>query len=356
MSAAAHQHTGVEKMAPHIASQARFAMVRKFTRQACVLALGVAGLGLAQQKAGTSPFHAAETLLAEHRLAEARTEAIEQLKTHASVEGYNLLGIIESDQQDYQAAVSSFEQALRLSPKSAKTLNNLGNAYAAQKQWDLAESKFRTVLRMDPANADANYNLGVLLMMKGSAADAIPHFERVRTTESQFNLVRAYLQTHRTAEALRTADSLSDNHKGEVQVQFSLGVLLASAQQYKAAQRLLNRAESLEPDRFEILFNLGQVLLRAGDNNGAELTLNRALKIQPANAEALYLLAQTYVAQSRPLDALNVLMQAHKNAPQNADLHIDGCVRQTCSLALPYVSQNRIRIYVSNGQGVKVFP
>jgi tetratricopeptide (TPR) repeat protein len=321
MSAETHQHSGAERMPPHIASKFRFAVAGRSLRQAGVLALlSVAGLGLAQQKAGISPFHSAETLLAEHRLAEARTEALEQLKTHPSVEGYNLLGIIQSDQQDYEAAIASFQQALRLSPKSTKTLNNLGNAYAAQKRWDLADSEFRSVLRMDPANADANYNLGVLLMMKGSAAEAIPHFERGRSTQSQLNLVRAYLQTHRTADALRAADALADNHKGDVQVQFSLGVLLASAQQYKAAQRLLDRAEALEPESFEILFNLGQVLLRAGENARAELTLTRALKIQPQNAEVLYLLAQSHVAQSRPLDALDVLMQAHKIAPENADI------------------------------------
>jgi tetratricopeptide (TPR) repeat protein len=308
-------------MAPRIASKNSFAMARTFTCQAGVLALlSVAPLGLAQQKPDTSPFRSAESLLAEHRLAEARTEALEQLKTHPSVEGYNLLGIIQSDQQDYEAAIASFQQALRLSPRSTRTLNNLGNAYAAQKRFDLAESEFRTVLRMDPANADANYNLGVLLAMKGSMAEAIPHFERVHTTQSQFNLVRAYLQTHRTADALRTADTLADAHKSEVQVQFSLGVLLASAQQYKAAQRLLDRAEALEPESFEILFNLGQVQVRAADNAAAELTLTRALKLQPGNAEALHLLAQAYVGQSRPLDALDVLMQAHKIAPQNPDI------------------------------------
>ena len=63
-----------------------------------------------------------------------------------------------------------------------------------------------------PANSEANYNLGVLLMMKGSAASAIPHFERVHpaTSAARFNLVRAYFQARRTADALRTANELSD--------------------------------------------------------------------------------------------------------------------------------------------------
>ena len=323
MSAAADQATGIQRMAPHVPSKRMHPMFGGFAlRTGVVLVLGLAGLtsSVAQQKSGTSPLHEAETLLAQHRFAEARTEALDQLKKHPTVEAYNLVGIIESSQQDYPAAIESFDHALRLNPRSTKTLNNLGNAYAAQKEWDLAQNEFRTVVRLDPANADANYNLGVLLLMKGSAAEAISHFQRVHSAQSELNLVRAYLQLHRTAEALRTANALSEKNKTDVQVQFSLGVLLAADHQYRAAQRVLDLADSLQPESFEILFNLGQVLVRNGENARAELTLNRALKLQPENAETLYLLAQTYNAQSRPLDALEVLMRAHKIAPNNADI------------------------------------
>jgi tetratricopeptide (TPR) repeat protein len=319
MTAAADQ----ARMATHVLSKRILLILGAFARETgVVLFLGLAGYlsSPAQQQSGASPLREAETLLAEHRLAEARTEALEQLKKHPTVDTYNLVGIIESSQQDYPAAIDSFNHALRLNPRSSKTLNNLGNVYASQKEWDHAEKEFRTVLRIDPANEDANYNLGVVLMMKGSAEDAIPHFQRVHSAQSELNLVRAYLQVNRTAEALRTADALAGENKTDVHVQFSLGILLASEHQYKAAQRVLDRAAALQPESFEILFNLAQVLLRAGDSTRAELTLNRALKLQPENAETLYLLGQSYNAQSRPLDALDALMRAHKIAPNNVDI------------------------------------
>jgi len=321
MSAAADQLTGIERMLPHTSSKV-LAMIKAFARQSgIILLLGTAGLHCAaQHTTKTSPLREAESLLAAHRLSEARTAALEQVKQHPTVDAYNLLGIIESNQQDYQAALDSFEHALRLNPRSTRTLNNLGNAYAAQNDRVQAQNEFRTVLRIDPANADANYNLGILLMMKGSAADAILHFRRVHSAQSQLNLVRAYLQTHHTADALQTAGALSNNNKTDVQVQFSLGVLLASEHEYKTAQQVLDLADALQPDNFEILFNLGQVLVRTGNYSRAELTLNRALKLKPENPETLYLLAQSYHGQSRPLDALDVLMRAHKIAPKNADI------------------------------------
>ena len=278
-----------------------------------------------QQKppVANSDFHEAESLVQQHRFAEAKTATLEQLAHHpSSVEGYNLLGIIEVDLQDFDGAVTSFQKALQLNPKSVKSHNNLGNAYAAQHQFESAEKEFRGSLRIDPANSDANYNLGALLMMKGAVSEAIPHFERVRPLNSaaRFNLIRAYLQSHRTADALRVSTELSEQSKNDVQVHFSLGVLLASEKQYKAAQLEFEKADALQPETFEILYNLGQDLLRGGDYPKAEFTLNRALKLKPDSPETLQLLAQAYSNQSRPLDALDLLMRAHKIAPDNTDV------------------------------------
>ena len=279
---------------------------------------------LAQQKpSAAADFQQVETLIEQRRFNEAKTAALEQLKRQpSSVEGYNLLGIIQANLKNYPDALAAFQKALQLNPRSTRTLNNIGNLYVAQQQPDLAEKQFRAVLRLDPANPEANYNLGVLLLMKGSAAEAIPHLERVHpmTAEVRLNLVRAYFESKRTADALRTATELSEQSKNEVQVHFSLGVLLASEKQYKAAQLELEKADALQPDTFEIVYNLGQVLLRNGDIAKAQVTLTRALKIRPESPETMYLLAQAYVNQSHPLDALDLLVRAHKLAPENVDI------------------------------------
>jgi len=276
-----------------------------------------------QTSKANSGFQEAEVLIQQHRLNEAKTMVLEELQRHpSSVEGYNLLGIILSDQQDFAGAVTSFQKALQISPNSTKTHVNLGNVYVVKKQLDAAEKEFRTVVRLDPANVDGNYNLGVLLMIKGSPAEAIAHFERVRpmNVATRMNLVRAYFLTRRPADAMRMATEVSEENRNSVQVHFSLGLMLASEKQYKAAQLELEKADALQPDTFEILFNLGQDLYRAGDTSKAEITLNRALKLNPDSPETLYLLAQILTNESRSLDALDLLLRAHKIAPQNTDV------------------------------------
>ena len=263
-----------------------------------------------------------EALVHQGRLEEAKAMTLDELQHSPSVEGYNLLGIIESEEHDYPNALDAFHKALKLAPNSTKTHNNLGNVYLADKQLGLAEKEFRTVLRLDPGNRDANYNLGLLLLDKGSPAEAIVRFERVHpaSLETNLNLIRAYLQSKRTAEALRLATRLSAENKDDVQLHFSLGVLLASEKQYKAAQLELEKADALKPQTFEILFNLGQASLLDDDNAKAELTLSRALKLKPESPETQYLLAQVYRNESRPLDALDLLVRANKATPGNPNI------------------------------------
>src|SRR5580693_8026635 len=168
---------------------------------ACTMAMGAILLLMmlccgplltAQSKPATAvDYHEVESLIQQHRFSEAKTALLDELKQHpSSIEGLNLLGIVETNQHDFPGATASLQKALQLNPRSTKTHNNLGNVYLVQQQNERAESEFRAVLTMSPANAEANYNLGVLLMLKGSAVSAIPHFERVRppTTAARFNL------------------------------------------------------------------------------------------------------------------------------------------------------------------------
>jgi len=302
----------------HRETRHRAALLVGFLSLACV-----GSRATAQKTPTPDRFKEVESLVQQHRFSEAKTAVLDELRSHpASVEGYNLLGIIQTSQQDYAGAVASLQQALHINPRSSKTHINLGNVYMAQQESEPAESEFRAALRVDPANSEANYDLGVLLMMKGLPATAISHFERVHpaTTESQFNLVRAYLQAKRTEDALRIATQLSEQAKTDVQVHFSLGVLLASEKQYKSALLELEKADALQPETFEILYNLGQAHLRNAEYARAQVVLNRALKLRPESVDAMYLLAQAYSNQSHPLDALDLLVRAHKLAPENIDV------------------------------------
>ena len=282
-----------------------------------------AGAKKSSSAAAQSAFQEAESLLGQGLVEQAKEKIQEQLKLNpTSVEGFNLLGIVCAGQKDYGNALDAFQHALKLSPNSTKTHNNLANLYVIQEKSDLAEKELRRVLQLDPANRDGNYNLGLLLMAKGSPAEAIPHFQRVRppNIETQFNLTRAYLRAGRAAEGLKTAIELSSQNKDDVRLHFTLGVLLAYEKQYRPAELELEKANALQPETLEILYNLAQTYLRNGEHSKAEPLLSRALKLKPESPDILYLMAQVASEQSRPVDALDLLARAHKLAPENGDI------------------------------------
>lgn len=296
------------------------------------LLLMLCGSGSAQRKSlgdshtnrPTAPaLREAEELIQRGLFEQAKNRIDEQLALDPSnLEAYNLLGIALTDQKNYAQAEEAFQKALKLDPGSQTTHNNLGNLYVAQQKLGLAEKEFDTVLKLAPANRDANYNLGLVLMAKGAPLAAIPHFQRVhpQTVETRINLVRAYFAANKTTEALQQAHELSAAHKQDVQLHFTLGVLLASAKQYKTSELELEQANALQPETWEILHNLGQAYLRGHEYAKADLILNRALKVKPDSVETLYLLAQVDSEQARPLDALELLVRAHKAAPENTDV------------------------------------
>jgi tetratricopeptide (TPR) repeat protein len=277
-----------------------------------------------QQSSEVSPnLVEAEELLRQGLVDRAKEKIREELQRNpSSIKGYNLLGIICTDQKDYANGLDAFQQALKLDANSTGTLNNLGNLYVAQEKLDLAEKEFRKGLRLEPGNRDGNYNLGLVLMARGSPVEAIAHFQRVHPLDvaTRFNLTRAYLRAGRTAEGLKMATELSAQNKDDVQVHSTLGVLLASEKQYRAAQFELEEASALQPETMEILYSLGQAYLQTRDYKKAELILNRALKLKPDSPETLYLLAQVDQDQGRSVDALDLLVRAHKLAPQNTDV------------------------------------
>ena len=73
------------------------------------------------------------------------------------------------------------------------------------------------------------------------------------------------------------------------------------------------RPTPYSPGTFEILYSLGQTLLRNSEYRQADLVLNRALALKPESPETLYLLAQVLANESRPMDALTLLVLRAQN-------------------------------------------
>jgi len=277
----------------------------------------------AQSASPDADFERAQELLRRGNLNQARLAVQDGLeRAPRSVDGLNLLGMILHQQKQYAESEAVLEKALKINPHSAATLNNLAISFVAQGKLDQASRTFREIVRISPQDRSANYNLGLLLLAQRKPKEAILALQRVHPADSGvlLNLVQARLMAGFMAQGLKTAAALSLQNPGDVKLHFSLGVVLASKQQYKPAIREFEKANALQPQTFEILHDLGQAYLRDGQLAAAQATIERALQLDHESADTLYLLAQCLAAQHLDIEALEVLVRARKLVPENTDI------------------------------------
>jgi len=268
-------------------------------------------------------FTRAQQLMNEGDLVQARQVVLEGLAlSPKSVEGYNLLGMLYTQEKDFVRSAAAFEHALKIDPHSAVTHDNLGNSYVAQNRPDLAKKEYLTAVQLDPDNHDAYYNLGRLALGERQAEQAIEYFSHIKPPDvpTSMSLIAAELMAGHTQDAARLAAEISGQNRNDLRVHFSLGVLLAEQNLYPLAIHELEIADALQPGTFEIQYNLGQAYYRSNKNVEAERAFQRALELKPESPTALYGLGKLYYTQAKDLEALQVLMKAHKVAPRNTDV------------------------------------
>ena len=143
-------------------------------------------------------------------------EAIEQCEQSLRLRpnyalAHNNLGNALLNTGRTQEAIEHYQQALRLKPIFPEAQNNLGFALANAGRLPEAIEQYRQALRLKPdSSADIHYNLGTALAKSGHIPEAIEHLQQALRLEPNFsdgyfNLATAYVQMHRSAEALAAA-------------------------------------------------------------------------------------------------------------------------------------------------------
>jgi len=72
---------------------------------------------------------------------------------------------------ELQSALADCNEALRLKPDVAATLDSRGLTYLKMGQWDLAIDDYSSALRLDPKLASSLYGRGLAKLKKGDIAD-----------------------------------------------------------------------------------------------------------------------------------------------------------------------------------------
>jgi tetratricopeptide (TPR) repeat protein len=181
-------------------------------------------------------------------------------ETPNDADAWYLLGRTKYNENEFAAAVSSFEHALTLHPKYVEAENNIGLCWKELNDHDKARAAFESAIDWQgetPVDAQPFLNLGTLLADNSQGADAVPYLTR--------------------------AVGLSPKNPA---IHEELGKVYLAMNKLPEAQAELEQAVALAPDTSALHYKLAQILRKEGLQDRAEQEFAICEKLNGAHSSS----------------------------------------------------------------------
>ena len=151
---------------------------------------------------------------------------------------HNICGAVYAAFKQYDAAINSYKQAIKIKPDFADAHNNMGNALQDKGELDAAIDSYKQALKIKPDFAEAYYNMGNALKEKGELDAAIDSYKK----------------------ALKIKPDYADAHS-------NMGVALQDKGEPDAAIDSYKQALKVKPDYAEAHRNLSAIITYTADDD-----------------------------------------------------------------------------------------
>ena len=233
-------------------------------------------LGIELSKLSTNPQDPPSDLLQpiinlyiEGQLQQALSESTQMLERFPnSVVLYNIAGVSSAGLMQFDAAIDSYKQALKIKPDYAEAYGNMGIALKEKGDLDASIDSYKQALKIKPDYAEAYSNMGIALNDKGDLEASIDSYKQALKIKPDF--AEAYSNM---ANALK--------EKGDLD---------ASIDSYKQALKI-------KPDYAEAYSNMGNTLEELGRLDEAETSYTQAIALEPDSENAAQNMVKLPVGQ-----------------------------------------------------------
>ncbi|MHC4982687.1 MAG: tetratricopeptide repeat protein [Planctomycetota bacterium] len=223
--------------------------------------------------------------------------------------------------RDYRSGPAIWQAAVREWPSNPRAYLNLGNELRDQDNLDAAIERYRQALRIDPDYYRAHNNLGIALTKKGKLDEAIRHYRRglqAKPDEADiyYNLGHALRRQGKLDEAIRSYRQAVRLKPDDIDTHVRLAEVLAGAGSLEEAVGHYEEAIRLKPDAVALLNNLAWLLTTEPSLAGrdpaeavrlAEKACELTRRSQPALLDTL---AAAYAAAGRFDEAITTAKEA----------------------------------------------
>jgi tetratricopeptide (TPR) repeat protein len=256
--------------------------------------------------------------------AEATLKAILQNQP-SDLKSLELLGVVLDSGRRCDEAEGVYSTALKLKTRSASLWNNVGNHYVTCGSEKDARLAYERAIELEPRDPNANLQLAQIYLAHSQGRMALRVLDNLRKADVEESAVailraRALYMTGQPKEADGVLARLLDQSRSDPHKAFQIGMIYAGQKEYELAEKAFARAFALTPTDFDILYNLGLAAAQAGHFGRATDAFRTALSQRPEDVDCLYNLSLIYAETGHEDQAIVLLVEAKKIAPQRTEL------------------------------------
>ena len=226
-------------------------------------------------------------------------------------------------QQGYlQQAMESFLEVVAAKPDDPDAYYNLGTLSLQKNDFPAAQTYLERALKLRPNYPEALNNLGMMAAQKGNAEEAIQDFQqslllRPRYAVALLNLGNVYRRQRDFSKAEECLNLALEIQPNDPEVNYSIGMLYAQQNRMQLASEYLGKAIDLRGDYPEALNNLGVLFVRAQDYSKAEEKFRTGIRVAPNYDQSYLNLARLFVMRGEMEKAREILQQLLRLQPAN---------------------------------------
>ena len=233
------------------------------------------------------------------------------------------LGIILTQEHQFEEAADAFQRALQLDPEDVKSVNNLAQSLWMLGRREEAIREFRRMTAMSPESSLAWIDLGQILEETGrkAAAEDCYHKALANPGNSEPDLVELarFCRSRGWLEAAVTNYNAAIKLKPrDANLRVEAGRSLFALGRYSDATNQLAEAVRLTPESAEAHLLYGMAVGHEGMAVEAEKQFREALRIQPDLVEARLNLGIALMKEQHLFEALSQFEEVLQQSPTNS--------------------------------------
>lgn len=192
-------------------------------------------------------------------------------------------GLAHNGKKNYDAAIADYTGAVKLNPKSANAFYNRALAYYYKGNYDAAIADYTQYNNLSPAHHETFYNRGLAYELKGNYELAIADYNESVRIKPDYSLAIERLAGLKNKQAQQSAQNTTNL---SVDDYFKLGNQQLDQKDYDGAIRSFSECIRLNPSADGCYFNRGLANRNKQNYDGAIADFTQVIKLKPDNENA----------------------------------------------------------------------